>query len=189
MALYNEMILIRRSDASMRNLLKTILISSFILGAVACGAAATATLTPTSTPDIEATIRAGIEQTKAAVPTSTPDIEATVQARIEQIKAALPTATPTPAPTATPEPTATPVPTATPTPTSTPAITLSPVEIIAIRVIALDYLTRYGRITIQDLIRVARIDQSRSTFFFKVMVEQRVLRRFGSHPNYYYRRY
>ena len=74
---------------------------SFFLLTVACGAAATATIAPTPTVDIEAAIQAGIEQTKAAQPTPTVDIDATVEARIEQTIAAQPTPTPTMIPTPT----------------------------------------------------------------------------------------
>ena len=56
-----------------RTLNRYSLVSLLVLLTLACGPAAD----PTMTPDIEATVRAGIVQTKAAVPTPTPNIEAT----------------------------------------------------------------------------------------------------------------
>jgi hypothetical protein len=78
----------------------------------------------TPTPDIEATVRAGVAAALTALPTDTPtpkptdtpvstptpDIEATVQAAVEAALTALPTDTPTPTPTATPVTTPTPTP-------------------------------------------------------------------------------
>ena len=84
-----------------RSLLNFYIVLSFVLFAVACGAASSK-IAPTLTPDIEAIVQARIEQTKAALPTPTVDVEAAVQARIEQTIAALPTPTPTLKPTATP---------------------------------------------------------------------------------------
>ena len=110
----------------------------------ACGGSA-----ESSTPDIEATIRAGIEAAAAAqptattLPTPTPDIEATVQAQVQATVEAIPTPTavpptpvpptpvpptpvpPTPVPPTPVPPTpvpSTPVP---PTPTPTPGFSLS----------------------------------------------------------------
>jgi hypothetical protein len=200
------------------------LVSLIVLLTLACGPAADPTLTPdidatvrarmvqtkvavpTPTPNIEATIQAGMQQTKEALPTATPNIEATIQAGMQQTKEALPTATPVPTPeptpTATPEPTPTatpappptlvptPTPALTPVPTSTSAITItitmSASELLAIQVIALDYTRRYGRITLSDLQRIARINQSRANYFFNQMVNKRVLVRRGSGRNVYY---
>lgn len=83
----------------------------------------TATPLPEPTPDVQATVEAGVAATKEAEASSV----ATVEARVAATKAAEPTATPIP--TATPQPTATVAPTATPEPTATPAPTPTPTPI------------------------------------------------------------
>ena len=83
---------------------------------------------PEPAPDIEAIVRAAVEEAMPAdTPASTPDVQAIVAAGVEATMQALaltptvtPTPTTTPTPTATPSPTGTPVPTSTPTPTATP---------------------------------------------------------------------
>ena len=162
-------------------------VSLILLLTLACGPAADPTLTPdieatvragivqtkvavpTPTPNIEATIQVGIQQTKTAVPTPTPNIEATVQAGVQQTKAALPTATPVPTPEPTPTATPPPTPTLAPAPTSIPtpvptspfSIVISASEIITVRGITLDYLRRNRRITVTDLRRTARAARGR----------------------------
>ena len=54
---------------------------------------------PTPTPDIPATVAAGVEATMAVPPTSTPDLPATIAAAVVATMVALPTATPAPTPT------------------------------------------------------------------------------------------
>ena len=99
---------------------------------LAAVAQALPTETPTPPPDIEATVAAGIAATVAAVPTPTPtpsptpDLDATVEARMSATIAAIPTPTHTPAPTPTPTPTTTPTPTLMPTPTPSPTATQRP---------------------------------------------------------------
>jgi len=194
----------------MRTLNGYSLVSLIVLLTLACGPAADPTLTPdieatvragivqtkvavpTPTPNIEATIQVGIQQTKTAVPT--PNIEATIQAGVQQTKAALPTATPVPppepTPTATPPPTPTlvPAPTSipTPVPTSPYSIVISASEIITVRGITLDYLRRNRRITVTDLRRTARIDQYSATYVLDLMVDSKILVRRGSGQYIYY---
>jgi len=159
---------------------------------VRAGIVQTKVAVPTPTPNIEATIQVGIQQTKTAVPT--PNIEATIQAGVQQTKAALPTATPVPppepTPTATPPPTPTlvPAPTSipTPVPTSPYSIVISASEIITVRGITLDYLRRNRRITVTDLRRTARIDQYSATYVLDLMVDSKILVRRGSGQYTYY---
>ena len=85
---------------------------------------------PEPPPDIEAIVRAAVEEAMPAdTAAPTPDVRAIVAAGVEATMQALaltptptvmPTPTTTPTPTATPSPTGTPVPTSTPTPTATP---------------------------------------------------------------------
>ena len=93
-------------------------------------AGALPTETPTSPPDIDATVVAMVAATQSAVPTATPtpppDIDATVEARMAATVAAMPMPTLSAAPTATPAPAHTPTPTASPVPTATPRPTPVP---------------------------------------------------------------
>ena len=93
-------------------------------------AGALPTETPTSPPDIDATVVAMVAATQSAVPTATPtpppDIDATVEARMAATVAAMPMPTLSAAPTATPAPANTPTPTASPVPTATPRPTPVP---------------------------------------------------------------
>lgn len=119
----------------MKPALASVLIGSLALALiVACGGGSDALPAPDPTPDVNATVQAGMEATRAAMPDPTPDINATVQAGMEATRAAMPDPTPVPAPTpvATPTaasvsaPTATPVPTPTATPVPTPTATPQP---------------------------------------------------------------
>lgn len=82
-------------------------------------------------PDVEATVRALLP---TATATATPNLDATVEAGIAATVAAFPTNTPRPSPTAVPIPTAAPVPTQapppTPAPTPVPTSTPRPVVIV-----------------------------------------------------------
>lgn len=82
-------------------------------------------------PDVEATVRALLP---TATATATPNLDATVEAGIAATVAAFPTNTPRPSPTEVPIPTAAPVPTQAPTPPPapppTPAPTPTPVVVI-----------------------------------------------------------
>ena len=194
----------------MRTLTRYSLVSLIVLLTLACGPTADPTLTPdieatiqvgiqqtitaVPTPNIEATIQVGIQQTKTAVPTPTPNIEATVQAGVQQTKAALPTATPVPTPEPTPTATPPPTPTLVPAPTSIPtpvptspySIVISASQIITVRGITLDYLMRNRRITVTDLRRTARIDQYSATYVLDLMVDSKILVRRGSGQYIYY---
>ena len=85
---------------------------------------------PSPTPDVNATITAGMAATRAAIPTPTPtapptpDIDATVEARLAATIAARPTAAATAVPPPEPAPTSTPAPA--PAATATPAPTRTP---------------------------------------------------------------
>ena len=98
------------------------LILTLLLWAIACTEGSESPPTaPTEitepTPNVQATVEAGIASTREAEAS----IEATITARVEATKAAAPTATPQPSPTPTSQPTPTqrPQPTATPHPTPT----------------------------------------------------------------------
>ena len=99
----------------------------FLLACACFAILACTTETPTDqpppTPNVEATVAAGIAATREAETQATLEAEgykATVEVRVAATLAAIPTATPTPVPTPTMRPTATPWPTRTPRPTPTP---------------------------------------------------------------------
>ena len=75
---------------------------------------------PTPTQDLEATVRAAVEQAlPTSVPTAMPDVDATIEAGVSATMTATPP-TPVPAPTPVPTPTSISIPAPTPTPTETP---------------------------------------------------------------------
>ena len=94
---------------------------------VACGGGGDAPPAPDPTPDVDATVQAGMEATRAAMPDPTPDINVTVEAGKEATRSAMPDPTPVPAPTPAPVATPIPAPTATPVPpTPIPEPTATP---------------------------------------------------------------
>ena len=111
----------------------------FGLAAVACTSEAPSPsdtqTASTSTPDVPATVEAGVIATREAETAIDATVEAKVAAALTAptpTTAAMPTATPrptsTPRPTAAPDPTATPYPTPTPAPTPTPTLTGSLID-------------------------------------------------------------
>jgi len=194
----------------MRTLKGYSLVSLTVLLTLACGPTADPTLTPdidatvrarmvqtkvavpTPTPNIEATIQAGILQTKSAVPTPTPNIEATIQAGMQQTKAALPTPTPTLNPTATPQPTNTLIPTPTPLPSPTPNQTLTAGELLALQIVVLRFLGKRPIIVLKnvyELTDITNINDAQIRYFFDVMMRRKVLRRTGTGGEIWYVRY
>ena len=113
------------------------------------------------TPDINATVAAGIRATQEAEAA----IDATVSARVAETATASPTATPIPTPTPTPAPTPTPRPTSVPTPTPaprptptpipTPRPTLSPGETLSLPQYAERFAGGPGAIYVGDLNQLA----------------------------------
>ena len=92
----------------------------------------TPTPRPTATPDLPATVAAGIAQAIGRIPTVTPRPTVTPQPTVSPQPTASPQPEPTPRPTVTPQPQPTALPTATPQPTATarPTPTLSPTATI-----------------------------------------------------------
>lgn len=115
----------------MRLLLATLSIIGIIgLGCSSPQATALPTSTPLATPDIAATVEAGVQSAVAALatetPTATPEPTPTATPEPTPTATTPPTSTPEPTPTATTPPTATPAPTPTARPTSTPLPTVAP---------------------------------------------------------------
>ncbi len=112
-----------------------IILPLLVLGVMACGGKGESRpQNPSPTPDIEATVQAGVEATVAAQPTATPppsptpDIPATIQAGVEATVEAALTATtvpPTPVPPTPVPPTPVPPTPVPPTPTPTPGLSIS----------------------------------------------------------------
>ncbi len=170
------------------------LVSLIVLLTLACGP----TADPTLTPDIDATVRARMVQTKVAVPTPTPNIEATIQAGILQTKTAVPTPTPTLNPTATPQPTATLqptntlIPTPTPLPSPTPNQTLTARELLSLQILVLRFLEKRPIVVLKnvyELTDITNINDAQIRYFFDVMVRRQVLRRTGTGGEIWYVRY
>ena len=113
----------------------SVLVGSLTLALiVACGGGGDTPSAPDPTPDVDATVQAGMEATRAAMPDPTPDIDATVQASMEATRAAMPDPTPVPAAASVPTPTATPIPE--PTATSVPEPTATPQPLTTAQIFA-----------------------------------------------------
>ncbi len=105
--------------------------SALMLAVLTLGACSAPATDSTPSPDIEATVRAVVDEALRNQPTPPPaaplpNIEATVQALVDEALRNQPIPTPTPTATPTPRPTPTPTPTPSPTPTPRPTAAASP---------------------------------------------------------------